>query len=638
MVKAAARARRLVVAGFSDQQDAVAGLAAAQLAHGQPGLAGQGVGRLQIDPAPAGQLIFAGLAPRPGHPLRIGLGQQQGVVQRRGAGRPAGAAGPALRQRASIPRPWRAVAVETLQPVAQVDIAAAQALLAEHGGDLRAPRGLAGGGGPHHHVGQARGQRHVGQGPAMGGQAALPVQGLQAIEQDPGLGEGGGRRLVEEGQAAGVPRAPPGQVQGQARQVGLQDLGPGEGRQGPGLRLVPQAVADARLGAAGPAPALVGGGAADAHGLQPGQAAGRVEARHAGQAAVDHHPHALDGQAGLGDRGGQHHLAPPRRGGGHGTVLFGRLQRAVQRRDIDLGPPQPLAQQGLDAPDLALARQEDQQTAALLGQGPLDGADHALLQPLAVVAAQIAGVDREHPPLALDDRRLTQQGRDPRSVQGGRHHQDLQVLAHQALCVAGQGQAQVGVQAALVELVEDHRRHAVQARIVENHPGEHALGHHLDPGPGRDLRLQPDPEPHRLADALAQALGHARGRGPGRQAARLQHDDLAVAHPGLVQQGQRHDRGLARAGRRDQHGGLASGERGFQGRQGFVDRKGHAPGFKGAAGNRQAPATDPGSPGERLTLRQQRSGSVLQRNIGPADPGSYCAQRGEQLRTPSALP
>jgi hypothetical protein len=40
--------------------------------------------------------------------------------------------------------------------------------------------GLAGGGGAHDHVGQARRQRHLGQGPAVGGQAALPVQGLQA--------------------------------------------------------------------------------------------------------------------------------------------------------------------------------------------------------------------------------------------------------------------------------------------------------------------------------------------------------------------------------------------------------------------------------------------------------------------------
>ncbi len=472
----------------------------------------------------------------------------------------------------------------------------------------------------------------------MRGQAALPVQGLKTIEQDPRLVERGRRRLVEEGQVGGVTRPPAGQVQGQVRQVGFQDFRAGEGRQGAGLRLVPQAVADPRLGAAGPAPALVGGGARHPHRLQPGQAAGRVEARHAGQAAVNHHPHALDGQAGLGDRSRQHHLAAAGLGGRNGAVLLGRVQRAIQRGDVDIRPPQPLAQHRLGAPDLALARQEDQQAAALLDQGPLDGPDHALLQSQTVVAAKVARVDREHPPLALDDGRVAQQGRNPSPVEGGRHHQDLQVLAHQPLSVAGQGQAQVGVEAALVELIEDHRRHAVQARIVENHPGEHALGHHLDPGSSRDLRLQSHAKTHRLADALAQALGHPRRRRPGRQPPGFEHDDLTAGHPRLVQQGQGHDRGLARPGRRDQHGGLAFGERGLQGRQGFVDGKGHAAWFKGGAAKHQAPASEPRSRRDRLTLRQQRLGTVLRRSNVAADPGPYCAQRGEQLRTAFALP
>ena len=59
--------------------------------------------------------------------------------------------------------------------------------------------------------------------------------------------------------------------------------------------------------------------------------------------------------------------------------------------------------------------------------------------------------------------------------------------------------------------------------------------------------------PDRLADRLAERLRHAVRRRPRREPARLQHDDLAAVDPGLVEQHERHARGLAGAGRRDEH-------------------------------------------------------------------------------------
>ena len=59
--------------------------------------------------------------------------------------------------------------------------------------------------------------------------------------------------------------------------------------------------------------------------------------------------------------------------------------------------------------------------------------------------------------------------------------------------------------------------------------------------------------------------GHAAGGGAGGEAARLQHQDSAVAAPGGVQQGERDERGLAGAGRGDQHGVASGGQRGQQG-------------------------------------------------------------------------
>jgi hypothetical protein len=57
-----------------------------------------------------------------------------------------------------------------------------------------------------------------------------------------------------------------------------------------------------------------------------------------------------------------------------------------------------------------------------------------------------------------------------------------QVVAQQALGIARQGQAEVGVQAALVELVEDHAGHALQGRIGLQSPQKQAPGESLQAG------------------------------------------------------------------------------------------------------------------------------------------------------------
>ena len=83
--------------------------------------------------------------------------------------------------------------------------------------------------------------------------------------------------------------------------------------------------------------------------------------------------------------------------------------------------------------------------------------------------------------------------------------------------------------------------------------------------------------------SLAEGPGHAvRGRAGG-EAARLEHDELAALDPGLVEERERHPRGLAGPGRRDEHRVRAraqprreiaedgvDGERGVEGAHGRV--------------------------------------------------------------------
>ena len=191
------------------------------------------------------------------------------------------------------------------------------------------------------------------------------IERAEIEQQGARRGQRGGGRRRQPGQG-GVARAPQRQFERQRRQVGVEDLGRREGQQAALRLLGPQAIADAGFEAAGAAAALVGRGLAHPHRLQPRHARARREARHPHQPAIDHDAHALDGEAGLGDRGRQHDLAPAGGRGRDGAVLVGRRQVAVERRHVDIGAE--VAQALLDPADLADAGQEDQRAAAFVGE------------------------------------------------------------------------------------------------------------------------------------------------------------------------------------------------------------------------------------------------------------------------------
>ena len=92
--------------------------------------------------------------------------------------------------------------------------------------------------------------------------------------------------------------------------------------------------------------------------------------------------------------------------------------------------------------------------------------------------------------------------RDPRPVQRRRHRQDAQVVPQATLAVEREGKSQVGIERALVELVEQHRADAGKGGIIKDHAGEDAFGDDLDaclrPGFRDHPRAQSDP----LADRL----------------------------------------------------------------------------------------------------------------------------------------
>ncbi len=130
-----------------------------------------------------------------------------------------------------------------------------------------------------------------------------------------------------------------------------------------------------------------------------------------------------------------------------------------------------------------------------------------------------------------------------------------------------------------MELVEQHRRVALQRRVRSQHPGKHPFGDHLNARRRAHPGVQPGAVAHGLPYRFTELLRHEPGHRPRRHPARLQNQNTVVAAPGRVQQHQRHAGGLAGAGRRLQHGAALLGQTAAQLRQHGVHRQSKISGF-----------------------------------------------------------
>ena len=128
----------------------------------------------------------------------------------------------------------------------------------------------------------------------------------------------------------------------------------------------------------------------------------------------------------------------------------------------------------------------------------------------------------EHAALALYERSL-QCRTYIAGVDGCRHDNNLQVGAYYLLRLTGQRKGKVGVDAALVKLVEDDYAHAVERCVVYNHARQNAFSQHFDACTFRHPTLEPDSVSYGFAHLLAKHLRHALRNLSRSQSARLEH-------------------------------------------------------------------------------------------------------------------
>ena len=249
------------------------------------------------------------------------------------------------------------------------------------------------------------------------GDAPFSIQRPQGCQKPARLGQHAGIGGREKGKARLA--APKRQFKGKARQVCRFDFGGREGGKAALFRARPQPVAQPFGHAPGPAAPLLRLGPGHAFGHQPRHAAGRVEARAARPAAIDHHTDIGQRQRGFRDRRGQHDAPPFGHRAGRGA-LGGEIHRPEQRAH-DAAVGQAAFQQCLDLSDLAFAGQEGQHAAlGRLRHGLQDQIGHGRFKAQRPQRfGQPARLDRKGPPCRGDHRRVPHQGGHRGGVQRG---------------------------------------------------------------------------------------------------------------------------------------------------------------------------------------------------------------------------
>ena len=111
--------------------------------------------------------------------------------------------------------------------------------------------------------------------------------------------------------------------------------------------------------------------------------------------------------------------------------------------------------------DLGHTRQESEDTARFVAQGEADRGGNRILDPRLRRAADMAQRQRVHPPSALHNGRVPHQTGEARAVQRRRHRQQSQIGPQPALGIEREREAEIAVEAAFMDLVEQHRRYAV---------------------------------------------------------------------------------------------------------------------------------------------------------------------------------
>ena len=193
---------------------------------------------------------------------------------------------PSLRHPPRFVRALGAVAAQCIEPMREIDVVAAKSAFGQHQRDFRRQQRRAPRGRIDNHARQPRRQRQCAQRFPFVGDATGCIERAEFAQQSlsPRASAAFGGASMNASVAGSVtPHCARSSTK--RRQIGAEYFRLGVRLERSGLRLVPQAIANARRRASGAAAALIGGGARHAHGLEPRQADIGLVARYAREPA-----------------------------------------------------------------------------------------------------------------------------------------------------------------------------------------------------------------------------------------------------------------------------------------------------------------------------------------------------------------
>ena len=191
--------------------------------------------------------------------------------------------------------------------------------------------------------------------------APICLYRTERLQQIDGLLPGAGGRWINKVEFRGRVKTPAQQLQGEAGEVGLQDLGGDMRCKLVLLLLGPEAITSAGLqSTSSPGPLGCRSGR-DFHGVESAHTGTRIKAGFPGEAGIDDNIHAINSQAGFGNVGGENDLTTLGRWINR-CLLFSQGQIAVQGMNADPGFDLVL-QTCINLGNLTLSWQENQQVA-----------------------------------------------------------------------------------------------------------------------------------------------------------------------------------------------------------------------------------------------------------------------------------
>ena len=115
---------------------------------------------------------------------------------------------------------------------------------------------------------------------------------------------------------------------------------------------------------------------------------------------------------------------------------------------------------------------------------------------------QITSFDWKHMAVTRQERRLIEQCADLATVECCGHDQQAKVGSEEPLRFTTESKSQVGLDAALMEFIENDDSIGLKRRILLQQPGQHPLGHDLE------SRVRPhfSVESHAVADGFSKVL------------------------------------------------------------------------------------------------------------------------------------